>query len=75
MAFITILSILLYTAMSYASEKNSLSTIFVLSMQSISETGIQTIAVSQATSALELGLYLRDLRNDQTEPLMVDSNQ
>ena len=42
-------------------------------MAGLSEVGIQSIAISQASSAMELGLYLRDIRNDnktQSEPLM-----
>ena len=35
-------------------------------MQAIAEVGIQIIAVSQVSSALELGFYLEDIRNDRS---------
>ena len=78
MAFITLLAITWYTACSYASERSTGSVTIVLFMQSISEVGIQSIAVSQATSSLELGLHLRDIRNDrisQAELLIASSTR
>ena len=72
-AFITLLAILLFSSCSYTSERNSHLTNFVLAMAALSEVGIQCIAISQASSAMELGLYLRDIRNEnktQSEPLM-----
>ena len=72
-AFITLLAILLFSSCSYTSERTSHLTSFVLAMAALSEVGIQCIAISQASSAMELGLYLRDIRNDnktQSGPLM-----
>ena len=63
-SLITIFAILSYTAISYTSEKDSHTLNFVLLMAALAEVGIQIIAISQASSAMELGLYLRDIRND-----------
>ena len=63
-SFITIFAIISVTAISYTSERNSHTLNFVLLMAALSEVGIQIIAISQASSAMELGLYLRDIRND-----------
>ena len=40
---------------------------FVLATQSIAEIGIQIIAISQACTALELDLHLRDIRKSRNE--------
>ena len=72
-SFITILTIIFYTACSYSSERSSNLMNIILAMAIISEVGIQSIAISQASSAMELGHSLRDIRNDtktQAESLM-----
>ena len=57
-AFVTLLAIMAYSAFSFRSQSTTLLLTFVFAMQAVSELGIQVIAVSQASSALELCLYL-----------------
>ena len=60
-SFVTLLAIMAYSAFSFRSQRTTLLLTFVLGMQAVSELGIQVIAVSQVSSALELGLYLQDI--------------
>ena len=64
-AIVTLLAILSYSACSTISETNSLTFSFFTLSQAIAEAGIQIIAISQVSSALELGFYLEDMRNDR----------
>ena len=77
-AAITLLSIFSTTACSYTSLNNPILFGVSLFMEFLAEIGIQIIAISQVSSALELGLYLKDIRKDrktQTEILIPNNNR